>query len=130
LPGVYRFLDDEGRALYVGKAKELRKRLSSYFRGPGGVPAGRIGEMVRRAADLEYVVTASEKEALLLEDNFIKEARPPYNVRLRDDKSYPFIEIAMGDEWPRVRFMRGDRKPGTCTSARTRAPARCARRWS
>jgi excinuclease ABC subunit C len=111
-PGVYRFLDDERRALYVGKAKELRKRVGSYFRGPGGAPAGRIGDMVRRAADLEWVVTASETEALLLEDNFIKEARPPYNVRLRDDKSYPFIEITLTDEWPRVRFMRGDRKPG------------------
>ncbi len=111
-PGVYRFLDDEGRPLYVGKAKELRKRVGSYFRGPGGAPAGRIGEMVRRATDLEWVVTASETEALLLEDNFIKEARPPYNVRLRDDKSYPFIEITLTDEWPRVRFMRGDRKPG------------------
>jgi excinuclease ABC subunit C len=111
-PGVYRFLDEEGRALYVGKAKELRKRLSSYFRGSDGAPPGRIGEMVRRAADLEWVVVASETEALLLEDNFIKEARPPYNVRLRDDKSYPFIEITLTDAWPRVRFMRGDRKPG------------------
>ncbi|MBM3147826.1 MAG: GIY-YIG nuclease family protein, partial [Actinobacteria bacterium] len=111
-PGVYRFLDDQGSALYVGKAKELRKRVSSYFRGPGGAPAGRIGEMVRRAADLEWVVTGNEVEALLLEDNFIKETRPPYNVRLRDDKSYPFIEITLRDEWPRVRFMRGDRTPG------------------
>ncbi len=111
-PGVYRFLDDQGRALYVGKAKELRKRVSSYFRGPGGAPAGRVGEMVRRAADLEWIVTGNEVEALLLEDNFIKEARPPYNVRLRDDKSYPFIEITLRDEWPRVRFMRGERRPG------------------
>jgi len=111
-PGVYRFLDGEGRPLYVGKAKELRKRLSSYFRGPGGAPAGRIGEMVRRAADLEWVVTGNETEALLLEDNFVKESRPPYNIRLRDDKSYPFIEITLRDEWPRVRFMRGARRPG------------------
>ncbi len=111
-PGVYRFLDVGGQALYVGKAKDLRKRLASYFRGPQSAPLGRIGEMVRQATEIEWTVTASETEALLLEDNFIKEARPPFNVRLRDDKSYPFIEITLRDEWPRVRFVRGQRVPG------------------
>jgi excinuclease ABC subunit C len=109
-PGVYRWLDGDGRVLYVGKAKDLRKRLASYFRG--GAPGGRSAEMVARARSIEYVVTASETEALLLEDNFIKEARPPFNLRLRDDKSYPFIEITLSDEWPRVRFFRGRHAPG------------------
>ena len=68
--------------------------------------------MLGQARDIEWVVTASDGEALLLEDNFIKEARPPYNLRLRDDKSYPFIEITLRDEWPRVRFFRGRHVPG------------------
>jgi excinuclease ABC subunit C len=111
-PGVYRFLDGDGAVLYVGKAKALRKRVASYFRRGGQGPRGRTAEMLSRARDLEWVVTASETEALLLEDNFIKEHRPPFNLRLRDDKSYPFIEITMRDEWPRVRFFRGRRVPG------------------
>ena len=111
-PGVYRFLDAEGDVLYVGKAKALRKRVSSYFRRGSQGPHGRTAEMVSRARELEWVVTATETEALLLEDNFIKEHRPPFNLRLRDDKSYPFIEITMRDEWPRVRFFRGRHVPG------------------
>ena len=110
-PGVYRFLGERGEVLYVGKAKELRKRVSSYFR-QSGTPHGRTAEMLAQARDIEWVVTASESEALLLEDNFIKEARPPYNLRLRDDKSYPYIEITLRDEWPRVRFFRGRHVPG------------------
>ena len=110
-PGVYRFLGADGEVLYVGKAKALRKRVSSYFRR-SGTPHGRTPEMLAQAHDIEWVVTASEGEALLLEDNFIKEGRPPYNLRLRDDKSYPFIEITMRDEWPRVRFFRGRHTPG------------------
>ena len=111
-PGVYRWLATDGGVLYVGKAKDLRKRLASYFRGGAAAPSGHIAEMVARARTIEYVVTASETEALLLEDNFIKEARPPFNLRLRDDKSYPFIEITLIDEWPRVRFFRGRHVPG------------------
>ena len=110
-PGVYRFLGASGEVLYVGKAKDLRKRVASYF-SRGRTPHGRTGEMLAQATDLEWVVTASETEALLLEDNFIKEARPPFNLRLRDDKSYPYIEITMNDEWPRVRFFRGRHVPG------------------
>ena len=110
-PGVYRFLGEGGEVLYVGKAKDLRKRVSSYF-SRGRTPHGRTGEMLAQARDLDWVVTASESEALLLEDNFIKEARPPYNLRLRDDKSYPYIEITMNEEWPRVRFFRGRHVPG------------------
>jgi len=110
-PGVYRFVDAEGAVLYVGKAKDLHKRVASYLRS-GGPADGRIAEMVARARDIEWVVTGTEQEALLVEDAFIKESRPPYNVRLRDDKSYPFIEVTLRDEWPRVRFMRGRRVPG------------------
>ncbi|NLE22161.1 MAG: excinuclease ABC subunit UvrC [Actinobacteria bacterium] len=110
-PGVYRFLDDAGRVLYVGKAKALRKRVANYLR-PSATPHGYTGEMLSQARDIDWVVTASESEALLLEDNFIKEERPPYNLRLRDDKSYPSIEITLNDEWPRVRFFRGRRVPG------------------
>ncbi len=111
-PGVYRWLDGDGGVLYVGKAKDLRKRLASYFRGGAAAAGGRTAEMISRARAIEYVVTGSETEALLLEDNFIKESRPPFNLRLRDDKSYPFIEITLTDEWPRVRFFRGRHAPG------------------
>ena len=111
-PGVYRWFDAAGDVLYVGKAKDLRKRLASYFRGGAAAPLARTAEMVSRARSIDYVVTHSETEALLLEDNFIKEARPPFNLRLRDDKSYPFIEITVSDEWPRVRFFRGRHVPG------------------
>lgn len=110
-PGVYRFLDVRGEALYVGKAKVLRTRVRSYFH-PAGVPHGRTAEMLAQAHDIEWVVTASESEALLLEDSFIKETRPPYNLRLRDDKSYPYVEVTLRDEWPRVRFFRGRHVPG------------------
>ena len=98
-PGVYRFLDADGRVLYVGKAKALRKRVANYLR-PSAQPHGRTGEMLAQARDIDWVVTDSETEALLLEDNFIKEERPAYNLRLRDDKSYPSIEITLTDEWP------------------------------
>ena len=97
--------------LYVGKAKALRKRVADYLR-PAATPHGRTGEMLRRRATSTGWSRASESEALLLEDNFIKEERPPYNLRLRDDKSYPSIEITLTDEWPRVRFFRGRRVPG------------------
>jgi excinuclease ABC subunit C len=110
-PGVYSFLGEDRTVLYVGKAKDLRKRVGSYFTR-GRAVHGRTGEMLAQARDLEWVVTGSESEALLLEDNFIKEHRPPYNLRLRDDKSYPYIEVTLTDEWPRVRFFRGRQRAG------------------
>ena len=112
-PGVYRFLDADGARALRGQgqgAAQARGRRTSGAAPPG--PRAASAEMVARARDLEWVVTATETEALLLEDNFIKEYRPPFNVRLRDDKSYPFIEITMRDEWPRVRFFRGRHVPG------------------
>ncbi len=111
-PGVYRFLDGEGEVLYVGKAKELRKRVSSYFRAQRHAARAHRRDARARRATSSGSSPHSESEALLLEDNFIKESRPPFNLRLRDDKSYPYIEITLRDEWPRVRFFRGRHVPG------------------
>jgi len=100
-PGIYLFLDRQGRALYVGKAKSLRKRVANYRRAEDP----RIAAMVGDAVDLETVVTGSEAEALLLENNWIKKRRPRYNVLLRDDKTYPYVKLT-ADPWPRVAFTR------------------------
>lgn len=108
-PGVYLFRDHVGRVIYVGKAKSLRARTSNYF-GPELHPRTRA--MVEAAADLEWIVTSSEVEALHLEVNLIKEHRPRYNVRYRDDKSYPYLAITLNEEFPRARVMRGPKKKG------------------
>lgn len=112
-PGIYVFRDASGKILYVGKAKSLRRRVSSYFRDNGaGEAAGRISRMLRRMSDFDFVVTASESEALLLESNFIKHHRPPYNIMLRDDKSYPYVAITLNEEYPRVVLTRQPHRPG------------------
>ena len=98
--------------LYVGKAKALRKRVASYFRGGRRRRTGAPARCSPRRATSTGWSRRPRREALLLEDNFIKESRPPYNLRLRDDKSYPYIEITLNDEWPRVRFFRGRHVPG------------------
>ncbi len=115
-PGVYLYRDETGSVIYVGKALSLRKRLSNYLAGlPGGdnarVPVKMV-EMLARAAALEWIVTSTEVEALLLENNLIKQHRPPYNIRLRDDKSYPYILITMEDDFPRVMFTRQPHRKG------------------
>jgi excinuclease ABC subunit C len=102
-PGIYIFKDAEGKVLYVGKAKSLRKRASSYLTRDH---EPRLAAMVAEAADLEYVATDSEAEALLLENNWIKSKRPRYNVLLRDDKTYPYLKLTMRDEFPRIAFTR------------------------
>jgi len=102
-PGIYIFKDAEGKVLYVGKAKSLRKRASSYLVRDH---EPRLAAMVSEAVDLEYVVTDSEAEALLLENNWIKNKRPRYNVLLRDDKTYPYLKLTMRDEFPRIAFTR------------------------
>ena len=107
-PGVYRMLDAGGVVLYVGKAKNLKNRLGSYFRG-SGLDSKTIA-LVNRIHDIEITITGSETEALLLEQNLIKEKRPPYNILLRDDKSYPYIYLSSQDEYPRLAFHRGAKK--------------------
>ena len=119
-PGVYIYRDDGDRVLYVGKAKSLRRRVHSYFASPvrpdpsepegrlrprGGSHA-RVAELVERIASLEVLVTSGESEALILEANLVRRHRPPFNVRLRDDKSYPYIGISLDEEYPRVYFTR------------------------
>lgn len=106
-PGVYRMFDIDGRLLYVGKAKNLKKRLASYFRKTGHAP--KTGALVARIAQVETTITANETEALLLEQTLIKESRPPYNILLRDDKSYPYVHLSDG-EFPRLSIHRGAKK--------------------
>lgn len=100
-PGVYRWLDENGRILYVGKAKNLRSRLSNYF-APVETLHERTRAMVTSAAEVRWTVVNSEREALQLEYSLIKEYEPPYNVRLKDDKSYPYLVVTLADEAPRV----------------------------
>src|ERR1043165_4175240 len=110
-PGVYLFRDDAGDVLYVGKAKSLRPRVRSYFqKTTDGRP--QIQSLPARVADVEVIVTGSEVEALHLEQNLVKRHRPPYNVRLRDDKSFPYIAVTVEDEYPRVMFTRERHRPG------------------
>src|SRR3954449_20586 len=110
-PGVYLFRDAEGDVLYVGKAKSLRPRVRSYFqRATAGRP--QIQRLPARVADVEVIVTGSEVEALHLEQNLVKRHRPPFNVRLRDDKSFPYIAVTVEDEYPRVMFTRERHRPG------------------
>ena len=104
-PGVYLWKGDKGQLLYVGKSKKLRDRMRSYFGAPRGLNA-KTRRLVQRIADFEILVTQSELEALLLEMNLIKQHRPPYNILLKDDKSYPYIKVTVQEEWPRVIYTR------------------------
>ena len=109
-PGVYRMFDADAKLLYVGKAKNLKKRLASYFRKTGQAP--KTAALVAKIAQIETTITANETEALLLEQTLIKQWRPPYNILLRDDKSYPYVFLSSGD-FPRLSIHRGAKKePG------------------
>jgi len=107
-PGVYQMLDDAGKVLYVGKAKNLKNRVSSYFRNTG--LSIKTQSLMAKAVDVQVTVTASETEALLLEQNLIKSLKPPYNILLRDDKSYPFIFLTDQHEYPSLGLHRGAKR--------------------
>ncbi len=111
-PGSYQFLDPDGRVIYVGKARSLRQRLANYFQSPANLPV-RTAQMVAAAASVEWIQVANEVEALMLEYSLIKEHRPRFNVRLVDDKSYPYLALTVADEWPRPMVVRGRRRRGT-----------------
>ncbi|WP_068250766.1 excinuclease ABC subunit UvrC [Janibacter corallicola] len=111
-PGVYRFRDQHGRVIYVGKAKSLRSRLSSYFQDISALHP-RTATMVRTGASVEWTVVANEVEALQLEYSWIKEFAPRFNVKYRDDKSYPYLAVTMGEDIPRAQVMRGAKRKGT-----------------
>lgn len=110
-PGVYRFRDEHGRVVYVGKAKNLRNRLNSYFAAPERL-APKTYAMVHTATSVEWTVVGSELESLQLEYTWIKEYKPRFNIAFRDDKSYPYLAVTMRDKFPRAQVMRGDRKKG------------------
>jgi excinuclease ABC subunit C len=109
--GVYVFRDERGRVLYVGKAKSLRPRVRSYFQRSGETRTT-IQQLPEKVADIEVIVTANEVEALHLEQNLVKRHRPPFNVRLRDDKSFPYIAVTVEDDFPRVMFTRERHRRG------------------
>ncbi len=110
-PGSYQFLDRDGRVLYVGKAKSLRSRVASYFQDPAHL-APRTAQMVESADHVEWMVVESEAEALLLEHNLIQQYQPRFNIRLKDDKSYPWLALTVNDEWPRTAVVRGRKRTG------------------
>src|ERR1700712_3143332 len=110
-PGVYRFRDPNGRVIYVGKAKSLRQRLNSYFADVAGLHP-RTRQMVTTAGSVDWTVVGTEVEALQLEYNWIKEFDPRFNVRYRDDKSYPSLAVTLNEEYPRLQVMRGPKKKG------------------
>src|SRR5690349_25089719 len=110
-PGVYKFRDAGGRVVYVGKAKSLRSRLNSYFADLAGLHP-RTRQMVTTAASVEWTVVTTEVEALQLEYNWIKEFDPRFNVRYRDDKSYPWLAVTLYEEYPRLQVMRGAKRKG------------------
>ncbi len=110
-PGSYQFKDAQGRVIYVGKAASLRHRLANYFGDPRNMPS-RTAQMVEMAESVEWTTVRNEVEALMLEWSLIKEHRPRFNVRLRDDKSYPFLAVTVDEDWPRAMVMRGRKRKG------------------
>jgi excinuclease ABC subunit C len=111
-PGVYLYKNAEGVVIYVGKAKNLRSRVGSYFH-EGRWEDAKTGSLVREAVDVDYIVVANNKEALALENNLIKQRKPRFNILLRDDKTYPYVKLTLGERWPRVFVTRRLRKDGS-----------------
>jgi excinuclease ABC subunit C len=110
-PGSYQFLDGEGRVIYVGKAKSLRSRLSNYFVQPE-LLLDRTRQMVTTAESVEWIVAQNEVEAFFLEFNLIKKHKPRFNIRLKDDKSYPYLAVTLDEDWPRAMVLRGQKRKG------------------
>ncbi|HEX3321175.1 MAG TPA: excinuclease ABC subunit UvrC [Terriglobales bacterium] len=111
-PGVYLYKNAEGEVIYIGKAKNLRNRVSSYFH-EGRLYDAKTGTLVREAVDVDYIVVANNKEALALENNLIKQRKPRFNILLRDDKTYPYVKLTLGERYPRVYVTRRLRKDGS-----------------
>ncbi len=111
-PGVYLYKNADGEVIYVGKAKNLRSRVASYFH-EGRWEDAKTGTLIREAVDIDYIVVANNKEALALENNLIKQRKPRFNILLRDDKTYPYVKLTMGERWPRVYVTRRLRKDGS-----------------
>ncbi|MBZ5505775.1 MAG: excinuclease ABC subunit UvrC [Acidobacteriia bacterium] len=112
-PGVYLYKNAEGEVIYVGKAKNLRARVRSYFQEGVGEANAKTGSLLREAVDVDYIVVANNKEALALENNLIKQKKPRFNILLRDDKTYPYIKLTLGERYPRVYVTRRLRKDGS-----------------
>src|SRR5438552_8321521 len=110
--GVYLYKNAEGEIIYVGKAKNLRSRVASYFH-EGRIADAKIGTLVREAVDVDYIVVANNKEALALENHLIKQKKPRFNILLRDDKTYPYVKLTLGERFPRVYVTRRLRKDGS-----------------
>jgi excinuclease ABC subunit C len=111
-PGVYMYKNTDGQVIYVGKAKNLRSRVASYFH-EGRWEDAKTGTLVREAVDVDYIVVGNNKEALALENNLIKQRKPRFNILLRDDKTYPYVKLTLGERWPRVYVTRRLRKDGS-----------------
>lgn len=110
-PGSYQFKDASGQIIYVGKARSLRQRLSNYFQNPASLPT-RTAQMVATAESVEWILVGNEVEALMLEYSLIQRHKPRFNVRYRDDKSYPFLAVTVADKWPRAMVIRGAKRKG------------------
>src|SRR5438874_12949894 len=112
IPGVYLYKNAEGEVIYVGKAKNLRSRIRSYFL-LGRLEDAKTDSLIREAVDVDYIVVDNNKEALALENNLIKQKKPRFNILLRDDKTYPYIKLTLGERYPRVYVTRRLRKDGS-----------------
>src|SRR5262244_145783 len=111
-PGVYLYKNADGEVIYVGKAKNLRSRVRSYLLEASQANA-KTGSLMREAVDIDYILVANEHEALALENNLIKQRKPRFNILLRDDKTYPYVKLTLGERWPRVYVTRRLRKDGS-----------------
>src|SRR3989442_9047708 len=111
-PGVYLYRDRRGSVIYVGKARSLKSRVRSYFQGSSSGQAPKTDALLEEIHDLEYIVTRTEVEALILENNLIKKDRPRYNIRLRDDKNFPYLKMTTNERFPRVVLVRRARLDG------------------